>query len=50
METGVETHTLRDVGGNLGYVRLDGNLSWSFENWGNVALHTASSWRNETNE
>ena len=50
METGVETHTLRDVGRNLGYVRLDGDMTWSLEDWSDAALRTASSWRNEMNE
>ena len=50
METGVETHTLRDVGRNLGYVRLDGAMTWSLEDWSDAARRTASSWRNEMNE
>ena len=38
------THTLRDVGENGGYVRLDGKLmSWLLGDCGDAALHTASS-------
>ena len=48
-ETTVETHALRDAGGNGGYVRLDGKLiSWLFED--NAAPHTASSRRNGMNK
>lgn len=42
----METHSLKDVGRNSGYVRLDGTMTWSLEDWGDAVLHNASSWRN----
>ena len=50
METVVETHSLRDVERTSGYVRLDGTMTWSLEDWGDAVLHNASSWRNVMNK
>lgn len=46
----METHSLRDVGRNSGYVRLDGTMTWSLEDWADTVLHNASSWRNVMNK
>ena len=46
----MKTHTLRDAGENGGYVRLVGKLkSGLLEDWGDAAVHTASSARDEMN-
>lgn len=51
LETVVETHALRDVVGNEGYLKLDGKpMSWLLEDCGDAAPQTASNWRNEMNE
>ena len=50
-DTVAETHALRVVGENGGYVKLDGKpMSWLLEDCGDAALHIASSWRNEMKE
>lgn len=47
----MKTHTLRDAGGNGGYVKLVGKPELeSFEACGDAAPNTTSSWRNENNK